>query len=66
MRAVHSLKGTAAAACAVALSHRAAALEARLKQGEGVAEADVLALIQAFEAWREGVHVTEAGEILAA
>jgi signal transduction histidine kinase/CheY-like chemotaxis protein/HPt (histidine-containing phosphotransfer) domain-containing protein len=65
-REVHSLKGAAGTACAMRLTGLAEALETRLKRGEGVEEADVPALIQAFEAWRDAVHVTEAREAVAA
>jgi HPt (histidine-containing phosphotransfer) domain-containing protein len=57
---VHSLKGAAGTACAVWLARRAAALETRLKRGEGVDAADVAALTEAFEAWRGEVHAAEA------
>ena len=65
-REVHSLKGTAGAACAVSLARLAVALETRLTRGEGVAEADVPALTEAFEAWRGEVHATESREVLTA
>jgi signal transduction histidine kinase/CheY-like chemotaxis protein/HPt (histidine-containing phosphotransfer) domain-containing protein len=55
-REVHSLKGAAATACAVSLARLAAALETCLERGDGVAEADVSALTEAFEAWRAEVH----------
>ena len=52
-REVHSLKGTAGAACAVLLAQRASALELRLTRGEPVGDADIAALRDAFEAWRQ-------------
>jgi signal transduction histidine kinase/CheY-like chemotaxis protein/HPt (histidine-containing phosphotransfer) domain-containing protein len=60
IREVHSLKGTAAAACAASLSGRAAALETRLKRDATMVDSDVVPLTEAFEAWRAAVHATEA------
>jgi signal transduction histidine kinase/CheY-like chemotaxis protein/HPt (histidine-containing phosphotransfer) domain-containing protein len=55
-REIHSLKGAAGTACAVCLAGRAAELEMRLRRGEDVTDADLPALTQAFEAWRDKVH----------
>ena len=51
LREVHSLKGAAAAACATRLSRLAGTLELTLKDGGAIAQGDVAALIEAFEAW---------------
>jgi CheY-like chemotaxis protein len=64
IRAMHSLKGTAASACAVALSRRAAALEIQLKQGIAIAPADVSALREAFDAWCGAVQEIEVREAM--
>ena len=64
-REVHSLKGAAGTACAVALAGHAAALEMRLKRGRSVGEADLPVLTAAFEAWRGEVHATESHALLA-
>jgi hypothetical protein len=42
------------------LSGRAAALEARLKRGEPLGDADVTPLTEAFDAWCAAMHTTEA------
>ena len=60
IREVHSLKGASASVCATLLSGRAAALEARLKRGEPLGDADVTPLTEAFDAWSAAMHTTEA------
>lgn len=65
-REVHTLKGAAGAACALALARRAAALEIRLRQGGILTAEDLPALTQAFEAWREAVRATLPPEAVAA
>ena len=50
----------------MSLARRAGVLEMRLKRGEGVDEADVPALAEAFEAWRGEVHATALRESLSA
>jgi CheY-like chemotaxis protein/HPt (histidine-containing phosphotransfer) domain-containing protein len=59
IREVHSLNGTAGAACAGLLSARAAALELRLKGGEGMEPAEVAGLSEAFTAWIKAVRAAE-------
>jgi signal transduction histidine kinase/HPt (histidine-containing phosphotransfer) domain-containing protein/ActR/RegA family two-component response regulator len=59
LREVHSLKGTARAACAASLARLAADLEVRLKQGGGLSAADRSALEQAFQAWCAEVTAIE-------
>jgi signal transduction histidine kinase/CheY-like chemotaxis protein/HPt (histidine-containing phosphotransfer) domain-containing protein len=66
VREVHSLKGTAAAACAPLLSDRAAALEMRLARGDVPEDLDGELLTEAFEAWRAVVHAPGAAEAIAA
>jgi signal transduction histidine kinase/CheY-like chemotaxis protein/HPt (histidine-containing phosphotransfer) domain-containing protein len=60
IREVHSLKGASASVCATLLSGKAAALEARLKRGEPLGDADVTPLTEAFDAWCAAMHTTEA------
>jgi two-component system, sensor histidine kinase len=66
IREVHSLKGAAAAVCAVALSNRAAALELQLKQGDSVGSVDTAPLVEAFDAWQVAVRTAGATEAIAA
>jgi hypothetical protein len=66
LREVHSIKGTAQTVCAVLLSGRAAALELRMKHGQAIHSADVIALTEAFEAWSRTVQDAEMGEAQAA
>ena len=55
-REIHSLKGAAAAACAVALSRLAADLELSLARGGEAHVMDFEGLTKAYEAWRSRVH----------
>jgi HPt (histidine-containing phosphotransfer) domain-containing protein len=66
IREVHSLKGTAAAACAMALFRRACEIEKGLTDGEMSDHVDVAPLTRAFEAWRAAVHTSSPTEALAA
>ena len=66
MREVHSLKGTAGAACAELLFTRAADLQLRLTRGGGFDAAELAALTEAFEAWRREVRPDVLDEALAA
>jgi hypothetical protein len=66
MREVHSLKGASAAACAVLLSHRAAAMEMRMARGGERDDTDISLLTEAFDAWRVAVHALGAAEAIAA
>ncbi len=66
IREIHSLKGAAGAVCAVMLSHRAAALEARLKHDETMDKIDTAPLTEAFDAWRAAVRIVGAIEPVAA
>ena len=56
MREIHSLKGTAGAACAELLFARSADLELRLTRGGSLDAPELAALTEAFEAWRDEVH----------
>jgi signal transduction histidine kinase/CheY-like chemotaxis protein/HPt (histidine-containing phosphotransfer) domain-containing protein len=58
IREVHSLKGAAAAACAMSLSHRAASIEQGLRGDETSDEIDIAPLTEAFDAWCTAVHVS--------
>jgi CheY-like chemotaxis protein/HPt (histidine-containing phosphotransfer) domain-containing protein len=66
IRELHSLKGAAAAVCAVALSHRAAALEQQLKQDDTIGSIDTAPLVEAFDGWRTAVRIAGAAEQVAA
>jgi len=68
IREVHSLKGAAAAVCAISLSDRAAGLETQLKHSESIDPAgiDVAPLAEAFEAWRAAVRTAGFAETIAA
>ncbi len=59
IREVHSLKGAAASACAVALAHRAAAAELSLRDDDTLDTIDVAPLTSAFETWCAAVDATE-------
>lgn len=66
LREVHSLRGAAAAACAVALSRRAESIEQRLKADDTLVEIDIAPLSEAFDAWRTAVDGSHAAEAIAA
>jgi CheY-like chemotaxis protein/HPt (histidine-containing phosphotransfer) domain-containing protein len=66
LREIHSLKGAAAAVCAVSLSARAAAIEMRMTGDGGSREVDVAPLNEAFDAWSAAVRVSGFGEAVAA
>jgi signal transduction histidine kinase/CheY-like chemotaxis protein/HPt (histidine-containing phosphotransfer) domain-containing protein len=68
IREVHSLKGAAAAVCAVSLSDRAAGLETQLKHSESIDPAGIVVapLAEAFEAWRAAVRTAGFAETIAA
>ncbi|MGE0420277.1 MAG: Hpt domain-containing protein, partial [Acetobacteraceae bacterium] len=51
-REIHTLKGAAGTVCARRLSTMAQTLEAHLREGGTLETTDVIALRQAFEAWR--------------
>jgi HPt (histidine-containing phosphotransfer) domain-containing protein len=63
---VHSLKGAAATACAVSLSHRAACLEMRLKADDMLDEIDTAPLTEAFDAWLAAMGRAGATDAIAA
>jgi HPt (histidine-containing phosphotransfer) domain-containing protein len=66
VREVHSLKGAAAAVCAVSLSHRAAKLETHLRHDGTCDQIDTAPLVEAFNAWRAAVRTAGAAEAVAA
>jgi CheY-like chemotaxis protein/HPt (histidine-containing phosphotransfer) domain-containing protein len=66
IREVHSLKGAAAAVCAVSLSHRAAAAEVQLRHDDTADSVDTAPLVEAFDAWRAAVRIAGAAETIAA
>jgi HPt (histidine-containing phosphotransfer) domain-containing protein len=66
IREVHSLKGAAAAVCAVSLSHRAAVWETQLKHDDTPDLVDTAPLVEAFEAWRAAVRIAGAAATIAA
>jgi CheY-like chemotaxis protein/HPt (histidine-containing phosphotransfer) domain-containing protein len=66
IREIHSLKGAAAAVCAVSLSRRAAGAESLLRHDDTIAGVDTLPLIEAFDAWREAMRITGAPATIAA
>jgi two-component system, sensor histidine kinase len=66
VREVHSLKGAAAAVCAVSLSRRAAKLETHLRHDGTCDQIDTAPLAEAFNAWRAAVRTAGAAEAVAA
>jgi signal transduction histidine kinase/CheY-like chemotaxis protein/HPt (histidine-containing phosphotransfer) domain-containing protein len=66
IRELHSLKGAAAAACAMSLSNRAASIERRLKNDLTVNEIDTVPLTEAFDAWCLVTHPATLVEAIAA
>jgi hypothetical protein len=65
IREVHSLKGAAGAACALALAHRAAAAEMQLRLDDTADSIDTTALVEAFDAWCAAVRTAAAAETIA-
>jgi len=65
VREIHSLKGAAAAACAMPLSRCAAEIERRLGRDDTLSDADVMRLTEAFEAWRAAVLRTRVAKTVA-
>jgi len=65
-REIHSLKGAAAALCAVELSRRAARIEVSLRRDETLVHVDVAPLTEAFDTWCAAVHAPGVAEAIAA
>ena len=68
IREVHSLKGAAGTACAVSLSLRAAAIEARLTHDDNLEleEIDIVSLTEGFDAWCAAVRAASPTQAIAA